>query len=176
MKKQILFAQLVLLVATVLATSAQAQNLADKVTLEQNDKPTKNDLNTATVVIAGKKCSLTLIGDMLPDLFIDGKQIPASQIDEYTAETDSLSHVIWAKQRKDAERKDAAIAKAKLQILEELSSTKYGFSRKNVQSFYLTSKEFFVNKKLQSADVFAHFKSKYLKSDDKAFYYEKNIQ
>lgn len=179
MKKQILFMPVLAFLA-VIPACIQAQNNADKVTsnhvLTDRNLMQKSYFNTASTEIFGKKCSLTLVGDMLPNFSIDEKKIPVSQLDEYATEIDSLSKIIWERQRKEVEKKNVAIEKTKQQILDDLVAKKYVLSKADVHSFYLCGDSFFVNKKEQRADVFAYFKSKYMKSDDKAFYYEKNIK
>ncbi|MBP7555160.1 MAG: hypothetical protein KA821_02770 [Chitinophagaceae bacterium] len=179
MKKEMLFIPLLAFLA-VMPACTRAQNPVSKPGTDhaepalngQKNTPPKNHFNTATTKIAGKECSLTLIGDMLPDFSVDGRKVSTSDFDDYASEIDSLSHIIWERQRKEAQRREAAIAKIKQQILGELVSAKHITTQSQVHSFYLSSEAFFINNKQQSPEVFAYFKKKYLKSEDKAFYYE----
>lgn len=183
MKTKITIPYLSAILAAVLTipccTHAQNTNNEQSNQQTQTDQPSmyqdkqENELNTAVAEIAGIKYKLMLIGDLLPNLYVDGKKISRQNLDDYAVIIDSLSSVIGEKQRMEWKRKNSVTAKIKQHILEELVIKKYVSKKEDVRSFYLSGQEFRLNEKTQSPEALQYFSAKFLKSDDKAFYYEK---
>ncbi|HEX6193576.1 MAG TPA: hypothetical protein VFZ42_14480 [Chitinophagaceae bacterium] len=126
---------------------------------------------TAQEVINGQKIKLVLIGDLVPELTINGTQIPLDELTEHQDVVDRLSKVIRERQKNEAARKAAIIEKTKMQILNEITSK--GYIADEVKSYYLTTHQLLVNNIPQAPDVFEYFKNKYIRSADVAYYFEK---
>jgi len=176
------FKTFVFILVSIIMTSAcsQAQTREqkpanDKIKQYQNNRPGQNFFNTAVYEINGKKYKLILIGDLLPQLSINGKPVAKDELDYYQEEIESLSNIIWERQRNEAERKNTFIEKVKQQILDDLIVKKLVPDKESVQSFYLTSVQLVINDKIQNPAAYKFFKAKYIKSDDRAFYYEKRF-
>ena len=141
--------------------------------LEGSLEPPESELNTASARIDGKELKLTLIGDQIPKLYIEGTRVPNRQLEMYADAIDRLSSIILDRQIKENELINAATVKTKKQILTELVDRGFLPLEAPIKSFYLCSTYMKVNGVLQDQKTFNYFKSRFIKSEDKAFYYEK---
>jgi len=83
---------------------------SDKVTsLHEGSKARlpESYFNTIIQDIEGKRYKLVLIGDLLPELTINGRRVQIKELENYQATINRLSKIIWERQRKEAERKNA---------------------------------------------------------------------
>ena len=132
-------------------------------------RPVDTVFCTAQEVIHGQITKLILIGDLLPELTINGTRVSVDELAEHQEVIDRLSKVIWERQRGEAERKNKVIEKTKIEILQELKSKFSG----EIISYYLTSQQLLVNNIPQAPAVFEYFKNKFIRSADVAYYFEK---
>jgi hypothetical protein len=134
--------------------------------------PKENYFNTVTGKIGSRQYKFILIGDKIPFLTIDQEEVSRNKLPQYQELLDSLSHVIWERQKKEAERAKQYITKKKPEILTDLVEQKVCEKKEDIKSFYLTSFQLTVNGISVSPKVFEFFKKKYILSADGAFYYE----
>lgn len=144
------------------------------ITSESPEKPAETQLNTASLKLAdGKTVKLVLIGDLLPQLFINGRGIHKNELPIHQEVIDKLSREIYDRQEKEAEFLRGEIEKIKRQILTDLVNNGILPAQGDIKSYYLTSRIFMVNEKVQDSSIFSFFCNKYIRSQDVAFYYEK---
>lgn len=147
------------------------QNSSDSKTYA-TQPATENYFNTVTGKIGNSQYKFVLIGDNMPVFAIDKKQIDSNELLQYEDLLDSLSNVVWERQRKEAQKKEQYNLKKKQEILTELVQQKIAATKDAVKSFYLTADQLKVNGVQVSQTVFEFFKKKYIHSYDKVFYYE----
>ena len=132
----------------------------------------ENYFNSATYTKEGKTYKLILIGDLIPQLFIDGERINKNDLDIYQDQIDLLSKVIGDRRKKENDRINVNLLKVKNQILTDLVHKKLVNAISDVKSYYLTSRFLKVNGNIQEPATFLFFSKKYLRSEDKVYYFE----
>src|SRR5215213_5945360 len=137
----------------------------------------ENYLNTVTSTDSdGTKYKLVIIGDLLPALYVNGKSIKASEFKNYSHIIDKLTPVLWQRQKKEADKRNERFEKERNAIADELVKAGLIKNLSNIESFLLSSKEFIVNDKNQSLEVFTRFKNKFITSADQVFYFNKTTK
>ena len=136
------------------------------------DKPVETPFNTATFTKEGKTFKLILIGDLMPELFIDGERINKNELAIYQDQIDRLSEVIEDRCKKENGRVNANLLKVKNQILTELVNKKLVNAISDVKSFYLTSRFMKINGNIQDPETVLFFSKKYLRSEDRVYSFE----
>lgn len=138
----------------------------------QPEPPKENYFNTVTGRRGSSQYKFVLIGDKEPVLAINQKEVSRKELFLYEELIDSLSHVVWERQRKETEKFEQHLKKKKLDILADLVQQKLAVNKEAVRSFYLTWNRLMVNDIMVSPKAFEFFKKKYILSEDKAIYYE----
>jgi hypothetical protein len=137
----------------------------------------ENYLNTVTSTDTdGTRYKLVIIGDLLPVLFVNGKRIEADELKNYSHIIDKLSPVLWQRQKEEANKRKERFEKTRNAIAAELVKEGVVKNISGVESFLLSQKEFIVNDKNQSLEIFTRFKSKFITSGDQAFYFNKTTK
>jgi hypothetical protein len=137
----------------------------------------ENFLNTVTSIDTdGVKYKLVIIGDLLPVLFVNGKRIEADELKNYSHIIDKLSFVLWQRQKEEANKRNERVEKTRNTIAAELVKEGVVKNVFGIESFLLSQKEFIVNDKNQSLEIFTRFKNKFITSDDQAFYFNKSTK
>ena len=127
------------------------------------------DAGTITRAENGTSYRLVSIGDKLPRLFINNKEVPSAQLGAYGEIIGNLQNDLWARQRKQAQINNAENAQQLNKIAADLVSQKIVLSVNALFSFRLDSREFVVNGKKQPFDIFTRFKNKFIISPDKVY-------
>ncbi len=141
--------------------------------IDSIDMPEENQFNTASLTTNdGKTFKLIVIGDRLPQLFIDGEKISKDDLPVYQDNIDKLHEIIVERQKKENERTNAIWERTKNQILVDLVDQKVVSARKDVRSYYLTSQYLKVNGRIQDPDTFLFLRNRYIRSADMVFYFE----
>jgi len=154
-----------LLVLALVATGGQAQ--------VAGDQPAETPYNTASMTTSGGKTfKLVLIGDCLPQLWINGEKMTKKDLAWYQEEIEKLTAVITAQQKKQWARTSAIHERTDKNIIDALVQRKVVGAAKDVKSFYLTDKAFVVNGKRQEAGTFVFFRDSFVGSADNVYYYE----
>jgi hypothetical protein len=136
--------------------------------------PEESPLNTASMKSGdGKTVKLVIIGDRLPMLFVNGNKVSKIDLLLYEDYMDTLTGVIQERQRAEALRIDAVRERIRNQIMTDLVEKKLVAGKENIQSYYLTAKSLTVNGKIQDPGSFTFFRNKYVKSQDRIFYYDR---
>jgi hypothetical protein len=136
--------------------------------------PEESALNTASMKSDdGKTFKLVIIGDCLPMLFVNGNKISKIDFPVYEEYMDTLAGVIQGRQRAEALRIDAVRERIRNQIMSDLVEKKLAARKENIHSYYLTAKSLMVNGKIQNSASFTFFRNKYVKSQDRVFYYDR---
>jgi hypothetical protein len=157
---------------TVLFICTAANSSAQQST-EPSDSPKETPFNTVSQTIDGKAYKLILIGDCLPQLFINTEKIGKSELPFYEDKIEALTKMINARQKQEWERLSALKEKVREQMMADIVTKKLVNGRGEVNSYYLTSHRLMVNGTLQDPDTFHFFRNKYIKSDDAVLYFER---
>ena len=137
----------------------------------------ENYLNTITSTDTdGTKYKLVLIGDLLPVLYVNGKSITTGELKNYSHIINKLTPVLWQRQKKEADKRNERFEKRRDAIAGELVKAGLVNELANIRSFLLSAKEFIVNDKNQSIEVFTRFKNKFITSADQVFYFNKTTK
>jgi len=128
-----------------------------------------SDANTITRAENGTSYRLISIGDKLPRLFVNDKEVAAAQLDRYGKVIDRLQSELWAGQKKQAQMNDAEREQQVSKIVTDLISLKIIPSANALLSFRLDGGGFVVNGKRQPFDTFTRFKNKFITSPDKVY-------
>jgi hypothetical protein len=121
----------------------------------------------------GTKYKLVVIGDVLPKLYINGKSIKADELKNYGHIIDKLTLVLWQRQKEEDDKRNERFEKTRDAIASELVKSGLVKNLTNIESFLLSAKEFIVNDKNQSTEVFIRFKNNFITSTDQVFYFNK---
>src|SRR5688572_29766527 len=140
--------------------------------INSTDTPVENYFNSATYTKEGKTYKLILIGDLMPQLFINGERINKNELDIYQDQIDLLSKVIGDRRKKENDRINVHLLKVKNQILTDLVQKRLVNAISDVKSYYLTSRFLKVNGNIQEPATFLFFSEKYLRSEYKVYYFE----
>jgi hypothetical protein len=137
----------------------------------------ENYLNTVTSTdTVGIKYKLMIIGDLMPVLFVNGKRIKADELKNYSHIIDKLAPVLCHRQEEEANKRNERFEKTRNAIAGELVKEGMVKNLSGISSFLLSAKEFIVNDKNQSMEVFTRFKNKFITSADQAFYFNKTTK
>jgi hypothetical protein len=138
-------------------------------------KPAGDDPNTITYKDSGgTQYRLVSIGDQLPRLYINGKELPKSQLEDYAELIERLQAQLWARQKKAAAQNDRVRDEQMRQLVADLVREKIIGSSGDLTSLRLDSKGFTVNGKPQSFAVFSRYKAKYLPTAETVYEYNHN--
>jgi hypothetical protein len=138
------------------------------------EAPKETPLNTANMKSReGKTFKLVIIGDRLPMLFVNGNKVSKIDFPLYEDYIDTLTGVIEGRQRTEALRIDAVRERIRNQIMTDLIEKKLVAGKEDIESYYLTAKSLMVNGKIQDPGSFTFFRNKYVKSQDRIFYYDR---
>ena len=130
----------------------------------------ENYLNTVTTTGPdGTRYKLVQIGDRLPKLFVNNKLIATENLDRYAGLIESLTPILWQRQKETAWRKDVDEITQQEAIINDMVKDQLIKTPKDVVSFRLTANEMIVNGKAQSFPVFSRYMKKYIKNGDRAY-------
>jgi len=117
----------------------------------------------------GATYMLISIGDKLPRLFVNDKEIPQAQLDSYSKVIEKLQQQLWAQQKQDAQIADSENQHCLNNIAGEIVSEKIIASAGALLSFRLDAHSFMVNGKQQPFTIYTRFKNKFLTSGDRVY-------
>jgi len=112
---------------------------------------------------------LISIGDKLPRLFVNNKEIPQGQLDSYSKVIEKLQQQLWAQQKQEAQISDSENQQCLNNIAAEIVSEKIIASTGALLSFRLDAHGFMVNGKQQPFTIYTRFKNKFITSIDKIY-------
>lgn len=167
--KKGLWLPLISLCFTAASVSAQQVNAAVNFPSPATDVE-ENYLNTITTTGPdGTQYKLVQIGDRLPKLFVNNKLIPTENLDRYTSLIESLTPILWQRQKTVAQQKEADEIRQQCAIINDMVKDQLIKTPKEVLSFRLTANEMIVNGKAQSFTVFSRYMKKYIKNNDRVY-------
>src|SRR6476620_10731778 len=172
MKKTTLSTWLPLLLFACSTYSVNAQQPGGDKNADFYDQPKESALNTASLSADGKTFKLVLIGDCLPQFFINGEKIGRNELPFYEDNITQLSKIIEERQKKEWQRAATLRERVKQQIVADIIDRKLVTAKIGIKSYYLTSRRFLINGKLQDPESFHFFRNKYVKSEDLVFYFD----
>ena len=112
---------------------------------------------------------LISIGDKLPRLFVNNKEIPQAQLDSYSKVIEKLQQQLWGQEKQEAQTTDSENQQRESNIAAAIVSEKLVASAGALLSFRLDEGGFMVNDKKQPFDVYTRFKKRFITSADKVY-------
>jgi len=112
---------------------------------------------------------LISIGDKLPRLFVNNKEIPQAQLDSYSKVIEKLQQQLWGQEKQEAPAKDSENQQCLNNIAGEIVSEKIIASAGSLLSFRLDAHSFMVNGKQQPFTIYTRFKNKFITSGDRVY-------
>ena len=112
---------------------------------------------------------LISIGDKLPRLFVNNKEIPQAQLDSYSKVIEKLQEQLWGQEKQEAQTTDSENQQRESNIAAAIVSEKLVASAGALPSFRLDEGGFMVNDKKQPFDVYTMFKKRFITSADKVY-------
>ncbi|HZY36116.1 MAG TPA: hypothetical protein VFE53_05680 [Mucilaginibacter sp.] len=129
----------------------------------------KTDPNAINLTDKGNSYRLISIGDKLPRLFVNDREVPAARLNDYAPIIDKMQNELWTRQKKAGQISDAEKEQQVNNIVADLVSQKIILSAAALLSFRLDGGGFVVNGKKQAFDVYTRFKRKFITSPDKVY-------
>jgi len=117
---------------------------------------------------------LISVGDMLPRLFINDKEISRDQMEQYAAITGKLQSELFERQKKQALQHNRENEALLGRIINDLVSQKIISSPAALTSLRLDINGFVVNGQKQSFDLYKQYKGKFITSADKVYRFNSN--
>jgi hypothetical protein len=118
---------------------------------------------------AGTRYCLVSIGDKLPQLFVNGKELPAHRLEEYAGIVEKLQTQLWERQKKQGRQAQQDNDERVKAIVTSLVTDKVVNSAAALTSFRLDKDGFTVNGQKLSFEIFARYKTKFILSPDKLY-------
>jgi hypothetical protein len=184
MRKVKLFGLMLILISTSLGnlvfvfgqqSSFEFQKQSTEVKIQ--DLPTANNenyLNTVTTRDTdGKTYKLVIIGDLLPNFYVNDNLILRNDLARYSSIIEKMTPVLWQRQKQAGEEKNALYEKNRQAIVDELIQKGVFKNAADIKTFHLTENVFMVNDTNLTFETFSYFKKKYIKSSDEEFYFNK---
>jgi hypothetical protein len=134
--------------------------------------PVETPLNTITTTGPdGARYKLVLVGDLVPQFYINDKAQDSIGRRRHAALIGELEPLLWERQRQAGLAKDAETLRQQEAISDELVKSQVIESKKDLLSFRLSASELVVNGQKQSFSLFEHFRAKYILDNDLIFQY-----
>ena len=112
---------------------------------------------------------LISIGDKLPRLFVNNKEIPQAQLDSYSKVIEKLQQQLWGQEKQEARAVDSENQRCMNNIAGEIVAEKIITSAGALLSFRLDGSGFMVNGKKQPFNIYTRFKNKFITVADKVY-------
>ena len=122
----------------------------------------------------GIKYRLVSVGDMLPRLFVNDKEVGRELLEHYAAVTGKLQADLFERQKKQALLHNRENEELVNRIVNDLVSQKIISSPAALTSLKLDINGFIINGQKQSYGLYKQYKDKFLTSADKVYRFNSN--
>ncbi|MES2108138.1 MAG: hypothetical protein V4577_05300 [Bacteroidota bacterium] len=139
-----------------------------------NAQATPGDPNSISYTEKGVQYRLISIGDKLPRLFVNDKEIPAAQLERYSTIINKLQPELFERQKKQALLANRENEEVINKIVSDLVSQKVISSTAALTSLRLDVSSFMVNGQKQSFGLYTQYKNKFITSADKVYRFNCN--